>query len=119
MLLDFLNQNHRDAELAELVQALNPPSLPPLPGRATGTAGDVDALIARAEPDGKGMPVLLRQYLRLNARVLGFNVDPAFADALDALITVDLTEIDPAILARYLGKQEAAAFATYHVRCAA
>jgi putative hemolysin len=119
MLLEFLQQNHRDEDLAELVQALNPPSLPPLPGRATGRIGDLDALIAAAEPDGKGVPVLLRQYLRLNARVIGFNVDPAFGDALDALVTVDLLNTDPAILARYMGKHGMLAFVEHHHQRAA
>jgi putative hemolysin len=119
MLLEFLQQNHRDEELAELVRALNPPSLPPLPGRATGRIGDLDALIAAAEPDGKGVPVLLRQYLRLNARVIGFNVDPAFGDALDALVTVDLLSTDPAILARYMGKQGMVSFVQHHRQLAA
>lgn len=114
LLLGFLQQNHRDAELAALVQALDPPSHLPQNGAAVRTAGDVDALIARAEPDGKGMPVLLRQYLRLNARVLGFNVDRTFGDALDALVAVDLLEVEPAILARYLGKQAAAGFVAVH-----
>ena len=54
-------------------------------------------------PGGSGMPVLLRQYLRLNARLLGFNVDPQFGDALDALMAVDLRRVAPAILRRYLG----------------
>jgi hypothetical protein len=48
--------------------------------------------------------------------VIGFNVDPAFGDALDALVTVDLTEVEPAIVNRYLGKRGAAAFAAYHRR---
>lgn len=55
------------------------------------------------------MPVLLRQYLRLNATLLGFNVDPAFGDVLDALMMVDLARVDPAILARYVGRDTARA----------
>jgi hypothetical protein len=51
--------------------------------------------------------VLLRQYLRLNAKLLGFNVDPAFGDALDALMMVDLADVEPAILQRYFGAQGA------------
>jgi len=64
-------------------------------------------LVARLEADGKGIPVLLRQYLRLNAKLLGFNVDPAFGDTLDALMMVDLADVNPGILTRYFGKQEA------------
>ena len=54
------------------------------------------------------MPVLLRQYLRLGGKLLGFNVDAKFANALDGLILVDLTKTEPKLLDRYLGKAEAA-----------
>jgi len=50
----------------------------------------------------------------LNARLLGFNVDPAFGDALDALMMVDVTTVDAAILNRYFGRQEAARFLDWH-----
>ena len=60
------------------------------------------------------MPVLLRHYLKLNARLLAFNVDSAFGDALDALMTVDLAGVDPRILRRYFGPADARAFLEYH-----
>jgi hypothetical protein len=37
--------------------------------------------------------VLLKKYLLLNARIIGFNRDPHFNDALDALMLLDLTRI--------------------------
>ena len=58
--------------------------------------------------------MLLRQYLKLNARLLGFNVDPAFGEALDALMLVDLTTVDLPILHRYLGRIDATRFLAYH-----
>jgi hypothetical protein len=51
---------------------------------------------------------------RLNARVLAFNVDPAFGDALDALMTVDLTEVDRRLLDRYFGRSAARSFLERH-----
>lgn len=66
------------------------------------------------EIEGRGLPVLLRQYLKLNARVLGFSVDPGFGNALDGLVLVDLLEVPPALLQRYLGRASAAAFLSYH-----
>jgi putative hemolysin len=110
LLRSFLAQNAYHRELGELVAALTPP--PELPTAAanapmSGNLRDLDKLIAGQEPDGKGMPVLLRQYLRLNAKLLGFNVDPAFGDALDALMMVDLADVDAAILKRYFGAEEA------------
>ncbi len=62
------------------------------------------------------MPVLLRQYLQLNASLLGFNVDPAFGDALDALMMVDLTRVPVRTLQRYLGRRDAATFLAHHQR---
>jgi len=52
--------------------------------------------------------VLLRQYLRLNATLLGFNVDPAFGDALDALMMVDIRRIPIPLRLRYLGRIDSA-----------
>jgi hypothetical protein len=72
--------------------------------------GDVSAAVRRLEADGKDMPVLLRQYLRLNAKLLSFSVDPAFGDALDGLMVVDLADVEPALLARVLGRDQAARF---------
>jgi hypothetical protein len=52
--------------------------------------------------------------LRLNATSLGFNVDRSFADALDALMMVDLAALPAAALKKYLGAENAAAFLAYH-----
>src|SRR5262249_535561 len=76
---------------------------------ALPTAGmDVDDLgemLGDIEEKPAGVPVLLRQYLRLGGKLLGFNVDSKFANALDGLILVDLTKTEPKLLERYLGKK--------------
>jgi putative hemolysin len=66
------------------------------------------------ELEGRGLPVLLRQYLKLNARLLGFSVDPGFSDVLDGLVLVDLLDVSPTLLQRYLGRDSAAAFLRHH-----
>lgn len=65
----------------------------------------VAAKVSEAEKDGKTIPVLLRQYLKLNATLLEFNVDPNFEYSLDALVLVDLHEAPAMILTRYMGKE--------------
>lgn len=78
---------------------------------------DVDTLsdsIAAIEPDGKGLPVLLRHYLKLGGRILGFNVDPAFQSVLDALIVVDLAHTETRYLDLYLGIEGARNFLATH-----
>jgi len=71
---------------------------------------DLSAVVGDLERKNTGVPVLLRQYLRLGGKLLGFNVDAKFAHALDGLILVDLTKTEPKLLERYLGTREAAAF---------
>ena len=117
LLIEFLRQNHLDKDLSAVVDAINPARLVAAPDArmlVPRSVDEVNQLVARAECDGKGVPVLLRQYLKLNARLIGFNTDPAFGDALDALMIVDLTAVDPIVLKRYLGPAQAAAFLAFH-----
>jgi putative hemolysin len=117
LLMSFLQQNHFAAEFGELVDALHPPRVlvaPPSSALIPQSIDEINRLIERTEADGKGMPVLLRQYLKLNARLIGFNVDAAFGDAVDALMVVDLATIDRATLNRYLGRGEAEQFLARH-----
>jgi hypothetical protein len=60
---------------------------------------------------------LLRHYLRLGGRLLGFSVDPRFGNALDGLIIVDVRQIAPAVLERYMGRGGSVAFRAYHAGC--
>lgn len=39
------------------------------------------------------IPVLLKKYLSLNAKIIAFNIDPQFNDCLDGLILLDLFEV--------------------------
>jgi putative hemolysin len=113
LLLTFLQTTRFDANLGRLVKAKNPPSPPRHDVVETTTVmriEDVSALVRSIEPDGKDMPVLLRQYLKLNAKLLGFSVDPSFGNVLDGLIVVDLADVEPAILSRFMGRTEARRF---------
>ncbi|RDL45626.1 hemolysin [Marinomonas piezotolerans] len=56
---------------------------------------------------GKGVPVLLRQYLKMNGKLVCFNVDPAFHNCLDGLIVVNLKNVPLSTLSKYMGKDEA------------
>lgn len=121
LLVAFLSANRRLGGLSSMVKARRPPRLSRAVRRLSPRASavirdfqDVDDLVADLEPEGKGAPVLLRQYLKLNAKALGFNVDPQFSDALDALMLVDLTEVDRGMLTRYLGREHVAAFLAHH-----
>jgi len=78
--------------------------------------GDLQLLarvVARID-QGKSIPVLLRQYLALNGRLISFNVDPEFNNALDGLIVVDLQQVELRTLARYMGAGEASTYLAHH-----
>lgn len=78
---------------------------------------DIEALselIGQIEGDGRGAPVLLKQYLKMGGKLLGFNVDRQFSNAVDGLIMVDLTETEPKVLARYMGQEAAERYLQAH-----
>jgi putative hemolysin len=112
LMVSFLERTAPFKGCAGLVQARHAPSA----SRTAMFCADIDELseiVADIEPESNGVPVLLRQYLRLGGKLLGFNVDPDFSNALDGLILVDLTLTEPKLLERYLGKSEAATFLAF------
>lgn len=78
---------------------------------------EMESWIADLEPSGDGLPVLIRQYLKMGGRFATFHVDHGFGQTLDGLIVVDLTATEPKFLERYLGKAGAATFLAYQRRC--
>jgi putative hemolysin len=71
---------------------------------------DLSAPITDLEADGKGIPILVKQYVRMGGKLLAFSVDPQFGNTLDGFVMVDLTQTNPEALARYMGKEQAAKF---------
>ncbi len=53
----------------------------------------IDKLVRDIERDELSIPILIKKYLQLNSHVLAFNVDHDFADALDALMLLDLKKM--------------------------
>jgi putative hemolysin len=117
----FLKENNRVTELSRFVRPRKPfrrnlrrdPELRMAVDSLTDIR-ELSELVADLEYDRKGIPVLIRQYLRLGGVVLGLNVDPAFQNALDALVFVDLTRTPERTLARYMGREQCETFLGLH-----
>ncbi len=92
------------------VDSLRPERLRKL---AAGTT-DITELISKVEQDQRGIPILLSEYLKLGGKLMALNVDPAFHNALDALVVVDLVAAPRRLLERYLGRDGAAGFLSTH-----
>ena len=84
--------------------------------KSLGDIEELSTVVADLEPDGKGAPVLLRQYLKLGGRMLGFNVDPDFGDALDCLVLIDLRKTNPRVLRKYMSDAGWERFSQAHRR---
>lgn len=121
MMVEFLQGNCLHEDLASFVKPRNPFRY--LRNRRlmrefiSANLRDVDdcsALISSVETDGKGIPVLLKHYLRLSGTILSFNVDKDFSSVIDGLILVDLTETDPKLLAKYMGEENCRSYLARH-----
>lgn len=121
LMVQFLKMHHMLPMLADMVRARNPFRIRKITGlereameKLVLDSDEVSELVSDLEPDHKGIPILLKQYLKLGAKLLSFNVDPEFSDVVDGLILVDLTRTDPRHLDKYMGKEGRAAFLAYH-----
>lgn len=110
LLMAFLRMHKYLPQLGDFIKPRNPPrQMPPREwetqrmSTVVNDLDEVDSLVRELESDGKPMPVLLRQYLGLNARLLGFNVDPQFGNVIDGLMFVDVLKIDRRVLRRFMG----------------
>lgn len=115
LMMRFLSAHHGGEQgFRKPIRPKNPPRLK---SRAPGGLGykvidkmisDLDVLsgaVSEIEPDGKGIPVLIRQYLKLGGRVLTFNRDQDFGDAIDGLMLVDLAATPERVLRKYMGEE--------------
>lgn len=110
LLIEFMRKHHRAKELASFVKPKFPPKLASIkrldsqvPEAAYTIPQDASICISEIEP-GKTMPILLKQYLKLNGKIVDFNVDPDFANCVDGLIIVDLLNTDMKILHKFMGR---------------
>jgi putative hemolysin len=124
LLVAFLSLNNFQAELSKLVRARKPLRRKPIHewdphtflGRSALDIDEISEIIGEVEQDGRGVPILLKQYIRLGGKLLSFNLDPDFSDVLDGLIYVDLLETDPKLVVRFMGREESARFLAHHGR---
>ena len=52
-----------------------------------------DKIIDEIEPGALRLPVLLKKYIKQNARLIAFNVDPLFNNAIDGLMYIRISDL--------------------------
>jgi putative hemolysin len=123
----YLLRHHLHPQLARFVDArggwLGLPAILRNGECPTAAMDQLSDAIQELEPDGKGVPVLLRQYLNLGGKAVGLHVDHSFGDVLDALLVVDLPRAPRRSLDRLMGKETAERYlcadVPAHPRCVA
>jgi putative hemolysin len=109
LIVDYINRNHFDHDLAQYVKprkkfkvdfsSIDTDVL--LQGE--DSLKSLDSVISEIETRHMKIPVLLRQYIALNAKIICFNIDPKFADCLDGFLVLDLENVPHEMLEK-LGK---------------
>jgi putative hemolysin len=109
LIVDYINRNHFDHDLAQYVRPRKKFKVDfssidtDLLMAGEDTFKGLDNLISEVETRNMKVPVLLRQYIALNAKIICFNIDPKFADCLDGFLLLDLQKVPQDILEK-LGK---------------
>lgn len=109
LIVDFINRNHFDHEMAQYVRPRKKFRVDfstidtDLLLSGEDSFKSLDSLISEIEKHNMKVPVLLRQYIALNAKIICFNIDPKFADCLDGFLVLDLEKVPQDILEK-LGK---------------
>ena len=100
LIIEFVKQHHYDHDLARHIHPRNRFDIKhdqadseALIAASGEDLRKLDRLISDIEPKESSVPILLKKYLLLNARIIGFNSDPRFNDALDGLMLLDLTKL--------------------------
>lgn len=100
LIVHYIRKNFYDHELAKLVSAKkefkvklsNIDTEILLKENKSIFMKTIDDIISELEPEGIKTPVLLKKYLKQNGRIIGFNIDPKFNNALDGFIIMDIKD---------------------------
>jgi len=105
VLIEFLKRDFYHNQYAQLVKPRNKFKPDPkdvdvdiLLESSQKDLAKLDKLIQEIEPKPLNIPVLFKKYIKQNAKVIGFNLDPKFNDALDGLMLLDIYDVPAATI---------------------
>ena len=100
LIMKFIIRNHWDAELAQCVTPrcryrveTNDPDVDVMVDASGADIAMLDKMIGDIEPSSDKLPILLKKYISLYGRIIGFNIDPKFNMCLDGLLILDLFDV--------------------------
>ena len=100
LIIKFIMSNHLDWKMASMVKPRNSykfksvnENINVLMETMERDINLLEQTIADLDEMNSGLPVLLKKYIKLNARIIGFNVDPKFNNCLDGFIILDVFNV--------------------------
>jgi len=100
LMVKFIKEHHYDWELAKFVKPRKKfkPNLKSddseiLLKQSFKNLKDLDLQISEIEATNAKVPILLKKYISQNSKIIGFNIDPKFNDALDGFLIMDLQNV--------------------------
>lgn len=100
LMIEFMKTHYYDSTVAQYVRAkkefkvkLTEEEKKFIFDESEADLNKFDKIIDELEPNVLRLPVLIKKYIKQNARVIAFNVDPNFNDAIDGLMYIRVSDI--------------------------
>ena len=100
LMIEFMKYNYYDPYIAQYVHPkkefkvkLKDADKDFIFDEAEADLNKFDKIIDELEPGSLRLPVLIKKYIKQNARLVAFNVDPLFNNAIDGLMYIRIADI--------------------------
>jgi hypothetical protein len=100
LMIEFMKSNYYDPFVAQYIRPkkefkvkLNDADKDIVFDESEADLNKFDKIIDELEPESLRLPVLIKKYIKQNARVVAFNVDPLFNDAIDGLMYIKIADL--------------------------
>ena len=100
LMIEFMKSHYYDPYIAQYVHAkkefkvkLKDADKDFIFDEAEADLTKLDKIIDELEPGSLRLPVLIKKYIKQNARLVAFNVDPLFNNAIDGLMYIRISDI--------------------------
>ena len=100
MMIEFMKSNYYDPYMAQFVRPkkefkvkLKDADKDFVFDATQANLNKFDKIIDEIEPDNLRLPVLIKKYIKQNAKVVAFNVDPMFNNSVDGLMYIRIEDL--------------------------
>ncbi|WP_034919877.1 GNAT family N-acyltransferase [Gillisia sp. CAL575] len=100
LMIEFMKSNYYDPFVAQYIRPkkefkvkLNDADKDIVFDESEADLNKFDKIIDELESESLRLPVLIKKYIKQNARVVAFNVDPLFNDAIDGLMYIKIADL--------------------------